>query len=249
MSTTAGTSRPGARSESAAARARRARGERTRQAILEVAVDVASAEGLEGLTIGRLASALSMSKSGLFAHFGSKEELQLATVEAAREIFIREVVRPAFEAGRGLRRLWKLCDVWLGYVEGEVFRGGCFFAAAAAEFDSRPGPVRDRVAEIMREWLATLRRAVAEAKAEGQLNEDADPAQLAFELNALEMGANWAYQLHGDRRAFARAREAVVERLRRHATPGGLNLLPPRGKKRPGRALRGRVRTKKNERS
>ena len=249
MATTAATPRPGARSESAAAKARRARGERTHQTILEVAVDVASAEGLEGLTIGRLASALSMSKSGLFAHFGSKEELQLATVEAAREIFIREVVRPAFEAERGLRRLWNLCDVWLGYVEGEVFRGGCFFAAAAAEFDSRPGPVRDRVAEIMREWLATLRRAVAEARAGGQLNEDADPAQLAFELNALEMGANWAYQLHGDRQAFARAREAVVERLRRDATPGGLNLLPPRGKKRPGRALRVRVRTKKNERS
>ncbi|HLL74039.1 MAG TPA: helix-turn-helix domain-containing protein, partial [Pyrinomonadaceae bacterium] len=109
MTTTAETPRPGARSEGPAAEARRARGERTRQAILEVAVDVASAEGLEGLTIGRLASALSMSKSGLFAHFGSKEELQLATVEAAREIFIREVVRPAFEAERGLRRLWNLC--------------------------------------------------------------------------------------------------------------------------------------------
>ena len=239
MVTTAGTSRPGTRSEGAAAKARRARGERTRQAILEVAVDVASAEGLEGLTIGRLASALSMSKSGLFAHFGSKEELQLATVEAAREIFIREVVRPAFEAERGLRRLWNLCDVWLGYVEGEVFRGGCFFAAAAAEFDSRPGPVRDRVAGIMREWLAMLRRAVAEARAEGQLNEDADPAQLAFELNALGMGANWAFQLYGDKQAFTHARAAMLERLRRHATAGGAPLLPAPGRP---RARRGQTR-------
>ena len=140
-----------------AAKARKARGDRTRQAILEVAVDVASAEGLEGLTIGRLAAELSMSKSGLFAHFGSKEELQLATVEAARDIFIREVIRPSFEAGKGLARLWKLCDVWLAYVRSEVFRGGCFFAAAAAEFDGRPGLVRDRVAGIMKEWLATLR--------------------------------------------------------------------------------------------
>ncbi|HEX8188504.1 MAG TPA: helix-turn-helix domain-containing protein, partial [Pyrinomonadaceae bacterium] len=133
----------------AAAGARRAHGERTRQAILEAAVDIASEEGLEGLTIGRLAAELSMSKSGLFAHFGSKEELQLATVEAARDVFVREVVRPAFGAPRGLARLWQLCDVWLGYVRREVFRGGCFFAAAAAEFDGRPGAVRDRVAAIM----------------------------------------------------------------------------------------------------
>jgi AcrR family transcriptional regulator len=214
------------------AQARRAHGERTRQAILEAAVHIASEEGLEGLTIGRLASELSMSKSGLFAHFGSKEELQLATVEAARAVFVREVIGPAFAAEKGLARLWKLCDVWLGYVRGEVFRGGCFFTAAAAEFDGRPGAVRDRVAEIMREWLATLRRSVTEARAAGQLSPEADPAQLAFELNALEMGANWAFQLHGDRQAFARARDAMLERLRRHATPDGLRLLPSH--KRPG---------------
>ncbi|HEX8475038.1 MAG TPA: TetR/AcrR family transcriptional regulator [Pyrinomonadaceae bacterium] len=222
------------------AQARKARGDRTRQAILKVAVDVASAEGLEGLTIGRLASELSMSKSGLFAHFGSKEELQLATVEAARDIFIREVIRPSFETGEGLPRLWKLCDVWLAYVRDEVFRGGCFFAAAAAEFDGRPGPVRDRVASIMKEWVAMLRGSIAEARDAGQLNADADPAQLAFELNALEMGANWAFQLYGDRQAFTRAREAMLERLRRHATASGLRLLPQTGKGRGSRASRAR---------
>jgi AcrR family transcriptional regulator len=213
-----------------AAKARKARGDRTRQAILEVAVDVASAEGLEGLTIGRLAAELSLSKSGLFAHFGSKEELQLATVEAARDIFIREVIRPSFEVGKGLARLWKLCDVWLAYVRREVFRGGCFFAAAAAEFDGRPGPVRDRVAGIMKEWLATLRVSINEAREAGQLDTDADPTQLAFELNALEMGANWAFQLHGDRQAFTRARIAMLERLRRYATASGSQLLPQAGK-------------------
>src|SRR5215212_4407502 len=150
----------GARAERASAKARRAHGARTRQAILEAAVDIASEEGLEGLTIGRLAAELSMSKSGLFAHFGSKEELQLATIEAARLIFAREVIRPAFEAAHGMQRLWQLCDTWLGYVQGGVFRGGCFFAAAAAEFDSRPGQVRDRIAEIMKEWLSTLRSAI-----------------------------------------------------------------------------------------
>ena len=215
-----------------AAQARRAHGERTRQAILEAAVHLASEEGLEGLTIGRLASELSMSKSGLFAHFGSKEELQLATVEAARALFVREVIARAFVAEKGLARLWKLCEVWLGFVKGEVFRGGCFFTAAAAEFDGRPGAVRDRVAEIMREWLATLQRSVKEAQAARQLGPGADPAQLAFELNALEMGANWAFQLHGDRQAFTRARDAMLERLRRDATPDGLPLLP--SYKRPG---------------
>jgi AcrR family transcriptional regulator len=224
-----------------AATARQARGDRTRQAILEVAVDVASAEGLEGLTIGRLASELSMSKSGLFAHFGSKEEMQLATVEAARDIFIREVIRPSFEAEKGLPRLWKLCDVWLAYVRTEVFRGGCFFAAAAAEFDGRPGLVRDRIAGIMKEWLATLRGSINEAREAGQLNADADPAQLAFELNALEMGANWAFQLYGDRQAFSRARDAILERLRRHSTASGSLLLPQSGKGQGRRAPRAKA--------
>jgi AcrR family transcriptional regulator len=235
---------PAKNDERAAARARRAHGERTRQAILEAAVDIASEEGLEGLTIGRLAAELSMSKSGLFAHFGSKEELQLATVEAARDIFVREVIRPAFEAPKGLARLWGLCDVWLEYVRREVFRGGCFFAAAAAEFDGRPGAVRDRVAAIMKEWLAVLGRSVAEAQGEGQLDASADPAQLAFELNALEMGANWAYQLHGDRQAFKRARAAMVERLRRLATPEGIPVLPSlKTSKGARRAPRGKART------
>lgn len=208
-----------------AAKGRKAQGERTRKAILEAAVHIASAEGLEGLTIGRLALELSMSKSGLFAHFGSKEDLQIATVEAARAIFINEVIRPAFETAQGLMRLWTLCDIWLAYVQSGVFRGGCFFAAAAAEFDSRPGVVRDRIAEIMKEWLATLRSTIIEAQKAGQLATDIDPTQLAFEFNSLELGANWAFQLHGDKGAFTRAREAIRERLGRYATAAGIPVL------------------------
>lgn len=211
--------------KTAAAKGRKAQGERTRNAILETAVHIASAEGLEGLTIGRLATELSMSKSGLFAHFGSKEDLQVATVEAARAIFIREVIKPAFESTEGLQRLWKLCDIWLSYVQSGVFRGGCFFAAAAAEFDSRPGPVRDRIAEIMKEWLAALRNAIVEAQEAGHLDKDIDATQLAFEFNSLELGANWAFQLYGDPRAFKRAREAIRERLSRHATAAGAPVL------------------------
>src|SRR4029078_7329477 len=115
---------------------RKAQGEGARKAILETAVHIASAEGLEGLTIGRLALELSMSKSGLFAHFGSKEDLQIPTVECARAIFIQEVLRPAFETAQGLLRLWKLCDIWLAYVQTGVVRGGCFFSAAPVEDDT-----------------------------------------------------------------------------------------------------------------
>ncbi len=220
--------------QAAVLRGRAAQGERTRQAILEAAVNVASAEGLEGLTIGRLASELEMSKSGLFAHFGSKEELQLATIEAARSIFIQEVVHPALKAEQGLSRLWKLCDIWLDYVEREVFRGGCFFAAAAAEFDSRPGTVRDRIAEIMKEWLDGLERAIRESQKAGQLKSSVGPAQLAFEINAFELGANWAFQLYGDPQAFAKAREAIRQRLHEVATKDGAPL--PLEKRRTRRA-------------
>lgn len=218
--------------KSAAARAREAQGDRSRQAILEVAVHLASVEGLEGLTIGRLAAETRMSKSGLFAHFGSKEDLQLATIEAARSIFINSVIRPAFEVEQGLLRLRRLCEIWLEYAGSQVFRGGCFFTAASAEFDSRPGPVRDRIAAIMKEWLTGLRQAVIEAQEAGQLDRRLEPAQLAFEINALEMGANWAYQLHGDRQAFKRAGEAILERLRRYATARGSALLSPGKQKR-----------------
>jgi AcrR family transcriptional regulator len=208
-----------------AATGRKAQGDRTRKAILEAAVHIASAEGLEGLTIGRLALELSMSKSGLFAHFGSKEDLQVATVEAARAIFIQEVIRPAFETAQGLVRVRQLCDIWLGYVQKGVFRGGCFFAAAAAEFDSRPGPVRDRIAEIMKEWLATLRSTIVEAQKAGQLVKSVDATQLAFEFNSFELGANWAFQLYGDIGAFTRAREAMRDRLLQYATTTGKALL------------------------
>lgn len=208
---------------------RPAKGERTRQTILETAVDIASVEGLEGLTIGRLAEALSMSKSGLFAHFGSKLELQLATVDAARSIFIGEVIMPTLAGEPGLARLWTLCDTWFLYIQSGVFRGGCFFAAASAEFDSRPGLVRDKIAAIMKEWLAKLVRGIMESQAAGHLQPDSEPEQIAFVINSLQMGANWAFQLYGDRLAFDRARLAMLELFHANATPAGAQLLPVRG--------------------
>ena len=213
------------RGEAPGPRGRRAaQGERTRQSILGEAVQIASTEGLEGLSIGRLASELGMSKSGLFGHFGSKEDLQLATVEAARAIFVEEVVRPALAAERGLPRLWGLCEAWLSYLDRKVFRGGCFFIAASTEFDSRPGPVRDRVAAAMRDWLGALERAVREAQAAGHLETSAEPAQVAFELNALAHAANWAFQLYGDPRSIVRARAGILRQLRALATPDAPGL-------------------------
>jgi AcrR family transcriptional regulator len=191
---------------------RRERGDRTRRAILDQAVQIASAEGLQGLSIGRLAGELGVSKSGLFAHFGSKTELQLATVDAARQIFIDEVIGGS-QVGSGIGGLLSLTDAWLDYMEREVFRGGCFFAAVSIEFDGRPGPVRDRIASMMGEWLLALEATIQDAQDAGELPSDLDPEQLAFEIHSLGMGANWGFQLYGDEAAFARARTAIRERI------------------------------------
>jgi AcrR family transcriptional regulator len=179
---------------------------RTREAILERAMDLASVEGLEGLTIGRLAAELQMSKSGLFGHFGSKEALQLATVREAADRFVAEVVEPTLEREEGSPRLHALCERYIGYLERNVFSGGCFFAAAAAEFDDRPGPVRDAVRTGVGAWLDLLERNAAIAGVK-------DAQQLAFELHALALGANSGARLFGDDQAFARARAAIVRLL------------------------------------
>jgi AcrR family transcriptional regulator len=188
------------------------KGRRTRQSILARAVDLASVEGLEGLTIGRLADDLGMSKSGLFAHFGSKEDLQLATVDAARERFLAEAFLPALQAERGYARLMEICRSWISYVRRNVFPGGCFFAAASFEFDGRPGAVRDAIVKTMDEWVTAIEHAVVMAQETGELAE-IEPAQLAFELNSLFFGVNFAYQLRRDRKALDRAQRAIETRL------------------------------------
>jgi len=186
---------------------------RTRQEILRLATDIASAEGLEGLSIGRLATELRMSKTGIFAHFGSKEQLQLAVVDAAKQIFMDQVVHPALRQPRGIPRLQAMLESWLGYVEKIVFRGGCFFAAASAEFDSRPGPVRDEIAALTKAWLVALQDEIAFAKSRRQMKESAKPVQLAFELHAYVQEANWAFKLFNDKSAFLRARRAITDRI------------------------------------
>ena len=182
-----------------------AKGAETRAAILDRAVDLASVEGLEGLTIGRLAAELEMSKSGLFAHFGSKQELQLATVDAAAHRFRTAVIDPAREAPDGVERLRAMADSYLAHLDAGAYSGGCFWAATSAEYDDRPGPVRDVIAAALDGWLAELERQARIAGA-------ADPGRFAFELYAVVMGANSRYRLSGDRGAFDHAR-AIVDRL------------------------------------
>lgn len=198
------------------------RGEQTRRAILERAADIASVEGLEGLSIGRLASELGASKSGVFAHFGSKEELQLATVEAARERFVEAVVAPALKAPRGIRRLWALCDTWLRYAEAPVFTGGCFFCAVDAEFGARPGRVRDALQIARRDWIGLFVTTIEAAQRAGELAEDADPRQLTFELDAFLLAANTDALLYDDPVAYDRARIAMRERLKAVASDPAL---------------------------
>ena len=202
-------------------------GTRTRTAILHTAADLASVDGLDGLTIGRLATELAMSKSGLFAHFGSKEELQLATIEEARQRYAQEVIEPARAAATGITRLHALCEAFLSYLERAVFPGGCFFASAMAEFDSKaPGPVRDRIAQCQDQWMTTLEHAAEEAQQRGELAAGGDPRQLAFELEAALLSANWYYHLFNDATYFDRARRTVRARLASEATPAGQRLLP-----------------------
>jgi len=189
------------------------KGERTRQAILDTAAALATREGLEPLSIGRLAEATGMSKSGLFSHFGSKEELQLATVEHAAAVFVDEVIGPAREAPRGVARVWALCERMIGYTERQVFPGGCFFAAASFEFNNRPGPVRDRIAEMLGSWISYLEHAVEQAQAAGELDPSLSAREVAFQLDAFAQAANAQFQLFRDPRVFDDARRAVRERL------------------------------------
>lgn len=217
---------------------RRARGDRTRKAILDHSIQIASTEGLEGLSIGRLAEELGVSKSGLFAHFGSKVDLQVATVQAAREVFLDEVVAAA-HVGGGVQEIFSLTDAWLAYMEREVFKGGCFFSAASLEFDGRPGPVRDEVASMVSEWLMALEAAIQDAQEAGHVSADIDPRQLAFELHSLGMGANWAFQLYQDPDAFDRARSAIRQRLDAAAPLAPFEVEVDEGAAR--RTLRGQI--------
>jgi AcrR family transcriptional regulator len=194
-------------------RKRRADGERTREAIVREAVSLATLDGLEGLSIGNLAAALDMSKSGIYAHFGSKQELQLATVDEAERIFQAEVIAPALDAAPGLGQLVAICDAFFAHLTRRTFPGGCFLAGAVLEMGSRPGPVKEQVAAFQGRFTSLIRQFVVSALERRQLPTDEDPDTLTFELNGIILAANANFVLRGDTAAIEMARHVVRRRL------------------------------------
>jgi AcrR family transcriptional regulator len=194
-------------------RQKRADGERTRAAIVREAVSLATIDGLEGLSIGNLAGALDMSKSGVYAHFGSKQELQLATVDEAGRIFHAEVIEPALAAAPGVAQLVAVCDAFFDHLMRCTFPGGCFFAGAVLEMGTRPGPVKEEIAAFQRDFAAFIRRFVVTAVERHELPADEDPDALTFELNGIILAANANYVLREDPAALDLARTVVRRRL------------------------------------
>lgn len=204
----------------------RGKGARTRSQILDIAAEIATEQGLGPLSLGRLAAGAGLSKSGVFAHFGSKEELQLATVRAAAREFEERVVAATEEAEPGLARLRALVEAWIDHVERAPRRGGCFFFATSAEYAGRTGRVRDALALATGAWLRLLEREARTAVRTGEL--DARPELLAFRLHAYVQEANWQRQLLGAPDAFDRARDAVRAALAEAGAPPPRSARPRR---------------------
>jgi AcrR family transcriptional regulator len=210
----------------------RADGVESRRAILHAAANLATTRGLEGLSIGELAQHIGMSKSGLYAHFKSKEELELATIETAAEVFERDVLGPASESRGGLQRVLALGEAFLGHLERRVFPGGCFFATVSAQLASRPGRTRDRVMEMQQRWVAQFAEALGQAQGGGELPRHADVDQLVFEITAMLVRANFAWIVTGETRVLEQARIGIRNVLER--------VVGQRGRKRQPRERRAR---------
>lgn len=200
-----------------AAESHPSKGQASRAAILLTAAKLATTRGLDGLSIGDLAAEVGMSKSGLYAHFKSKEELELATIETATAIFDREVLQPAAQAQAGSQRLRCLVDAFLSHVERKVYPGGCFFAAVASELDTRPGPARDRVVEMLEAWQSLLRQCVLDGQAGGEIDSRAEIAQVVFEIQAMLLTGNYQFVMTADPMRLAQARKGVEHVLTRIA--------------------------------
>ncbi|WP_430396205.1 TetR/AcrR family transcriptional regulator [Ferrovibrio sp.] len=199
------------------------KGARTKETIVSEAMKAASVEGFNGLSIGGLATKLGMSKSGLFAHFGSKEELQKAVMDAATARFLEAVWKPARAAPRGLPRLRTMFSAWLEWTDSNPdLPGGCIITAAATEMDDKPGPVRDKLVTMQQEWLATLARSAELAVREGHFRDDLDCPQFAFELSGIVLSLSFYNRLLRDPQARGRAEAAFDDLVARAAAkPGG----------------------------
>ena len=198
----------------------RTKGEQTRTAILDEALDIASKLGLEGLTIGSLADATGMSKSGLFAHFGSREELQLAVLEHAAQLYGEKVFVPVLKIERGLPRLRALFERWLDWTIESGLPGGCIMISTAIEYDDRPGPIRDAAIETQHRGNAITQKAVRLAMEEGHLMPGTEPEQISFEMLGIVLASHNHRRLLGDKEARKRALKAFDQLISRYATPG-----------------------------
>ena len=195
------------------------KGAGTRRRILAHAMGIAAREGLAGLTIGRLARDLSMSKSGLFAHFRSKRALEMATITEARNVFASQVLSPAMAANEGIHRLWVLCDSWLAHIERRVFPGGYFFTGAFFECAERSGIVEDEINRMAREWWETLISAVRKAQDRKEIDPTAEARRIGFDLNGILVAAYWAFLVEKDKEVFREARIAVLAKLKGLTSP------------------------------
>lgn len=194
-------------------RKQREDGLRTRKAILLEAVSLSTVEGLEGLSIGGLAKSLGISKSGLYAHFGSKQELQLATIDEAERIFDLEVIGPSTKAPEGLGQLVAVCDLFFDHLQRHTFPGGCFFASAVLEMGTRPGPVKERVGEFQQRFIGLILGYAAKAQELGQLAADEDLMILVFDVNGIILAANTSFVMSDDPAMLGVARRAIRRRL------------------------------------
>lgn len=204
------------------------KGEITRQAILERATALASRSGLEGISIGHLAEELGLSKSGLFAHFGSKEALQVEILRFAAERFVEHVVRPALAQPRGEPRVRAIFERWIAWSRSHSVPGGCLFVAAASELDDRPGPARDELVRLQRDWMDTIAISFRSGITEGHFRADADPEQFAHDLYSVALGYHHAQRLLRDPAADARAHasmEALLKAARRPAGPAQIKAV------------------------
>ncbi len=207
------------------------KGGASRAAILLTAAKLATTRGFNGLSIGDLAAEVGMSKSGLYAHFKSKEELELATIATAAEIFQREVLQPAMSSKTGTERLRALVQAFLAHLERQVFPGGCFFAAVAMELDTRPGPVRDAVFEVQGKWVSLLKQCFVDAQSQGEIDDQANIAQALFETQAMLLAANFLFVMTNELTALTQATQGVENVLARLTVPAGVTKKKsPRGK-------------------
>jgi AcrR family transcriptional regulator len=194
------------------------KGPETRRRILAHSLRVAASHGLAGLTIGRLARDLDMSKSGVFAHFRSKRVLELATINEARKVFTSQVLAPAAVGNEGIERLWILCDSWLAHIEHRVFPGGYFFTGAFFECAERSGAIEEEINAMAREWWNSLKSAVLKAQDRKEIDPAADARRVSFDLNGILMAAYWAFLVEKDPRIFGEGRIAVRAKLESLAT-------------------------------